>query len=71
MRKQLEKEWVAEVQKRGNNMPSVRKGESQSSYMSRCVPAVKAEGKKQNQAIAQCINMFKQKWTESKRKRKK
>jgi len=51
-------------------MPSVKKGESQKSYMSRCVPQVKAEGKKQSQAVAQCLSMFKTKWSESKRKRK-
>ena len=51
-------------------MPSVKKGESKSSYMSRCVPQVKAEGKSQKAAIGQCLDMYKSKWTEKKRKRK-
>lgn len=49
-------------------MPSVKRGESQKSYLSRCVPAVKAEGKTQKQAVGQCYGMFKSKWTEKKRK---
>ena len=52
-------------------MPSVRKGESQKSYMKRCVPAVMAEGKSQKQALGQCYGMYRSKWTASKRKRKK
>ena len=51
-------------------MPSTRKGESKSSYMKRCVPAVKAEGKSQKAAVGQCMGMFKSKWTASKRKKK-
>lgn len=51
------------------SMPSVRKNESKSSYMSRCVPTVKAEGKSQKAAVGQCMGMYKSKWTESKRKK--
>ncbi len=51
-------------------MPSVKKGESQSKYMRRCVPAVKTEGKSQKAAVGQCMGMFKSKWTASKRKKK-
>jgi hypothetical protein len=43
-------------------MPSVKKGESQSDYMKRCVPEVKSEGKPVKQCIAQCLSMYKQKW---------
>jgi len=43
-------------------MPSVHKGEKQSDYMHRCVPMLTKEGKKHDQAVAQCINMFKEHW---------
>ena len=43
-------------------MPSVKKNEKQAHYMSRCVPMLIKEGKKQDQAVAQCLSMFKQKW---------
>lgn len=43
-------------------MPSVHKGEKQSDYMARCVPMLTKEGKKHNQAIAQCLNMFREHW---------
>ncbi len=43
-------------------MPSVQKGEKQGHYMKRCVPMLIKEGKKQDQAVAQCLSMFKQKW---------
>ena len=49
-------------------MPSVRKNESQSKYMSRCVPVVKAEGKSQKAAVGQCMGMYRSKWITSKRK---
>lgn len=51
------------------SMPSVRKNESKSSYMKRCVPTVKAEGKSQKAAVGQCMGMYKSKWTESKGKK--
>lgn len=51
-------------------MPSVRKSEGQSSYMKRCVPAVKKEGKSQKAAVGQCMGMYKSKWTTSKKKKK-
>lgn len=43
-------------------MPSVKKGEKQSHYMHRCVPMLTKEGKKQDQAVAQCLGMFREKW---------
>jgi hypothetical protein len=43
-------------------MPSVKKGEKQSDYMARCVPMLTKEGHKHEQAVAQCINMFKEHW---------
>jgi len=43
-------------------MPSVEKGEKKNHYMKRCVPMLIKEGKKQDQAVAQCLNMFKEKW---------
>jgi hypothetical protein len=49
-------------------MPSVKKGETSKSYMSRCIPAVKKEGKSQEAAVGQCYGMFRSKWTEKKRK---
>ena len=52
-------------------MPSVKKGEKQSSYMKRCVPAVKAEGKSQKAAVGQCAGMYRSKWTASKGKKRK
>lgn len=43
-------------------MPKKRPNESQSSYMSRCVPHVKKkEGLSQKQAVGKCIGMFKYK----------
>jgi len=51
-------------------MPSVKKGESQKKYLARCVPALRAEGKGQKQAVGQCYGMYRSKWTEKKRKRK-
>ena len=43
-------------------MPSVEKNETESHYMARCVPILIKEGKKKDQAVAQCLNMFKEKW---------
>lgn len=43
-------------------MPSVKTGEKQADYMHRCVPQLIKEGKKQDQAVAQCLNMFKEHW---------
>lgn len=44
--------------KKVNDMPTVKPNESEKEWMSRCVPAVLAEGKKQDQAVAQCLNMY-------------
>lgn len=49
-------------------MPSVKRGESQSNYMKRCVPMVMAEGKKNKAAVGQCMGMFKSKWQANKSK---
>ena len=43
-------------------MPSVQKGEKKDHYMKRCVPMLVKEGKKQDQAVAECLNLFKEKW---------
>jgi len=40
-------------------MPTPRSNESQANWMSRCVPYVEDEGKPHKQAVAQCINMWK------------
>jgi len=53
------------------SMPSVRKNESKSSYMSRCVPTVKAEGKSQKAAVGQCMGMYKSRWKSSKKRKSK
>ena len=49
-------------------MPSVKKGESSKSYMSRCIPMVKGEGATQKAAVGKCYGMFRSKWTAKKRK---
>lgn len=43
-------------------MPTVKKGESQKEYLSRCIPVVMKEGGKggQDHAIAKCIGMYKE-----------
>ena len=43
-------------------MPSTQKGETKDHFMHRCVPMLVKEGKKQDQAVAQCLNMFKEHW---------
>jgi hypothetical protein len=43
-------------------MPSVQKGEKKDHYMHKCVPMLIKEGKKQDQAVAQCLNMFREHW---------
>jgi hypothetical protein len=39
-------------------MPKLKPGESQSDYMSRCVPMVKDEGATQEQAVGKCLGMY-------------
>ncbi len=39
-------------------MPTPRKGETKSKFMSRCVSEVVDEGKTPDQAVAQCSGMF-------------
>ena len=51
-------------------MPSVRKNESSKSYLSRCIPIVKKEGKSQKAALGQCYGMHREKWTASKSRQK-
>jgi len=43
-------------------MPSVKKGESSKSYMSRCIPTVKKEGANQKAAVGKCYGMYQSKW---------
>lgn len=43
-------------------MPSVEPHETREHYMERCVPVLIKEGHDQKQAVAQCENMFKEKW---------
>lgn len=47
-------------------MPTPKKNESQSDYVSRCVPQVVGEGRTQDQAVGKCYGMYK-----SKKKKKK
>ncbi len=49
-------------------MPKVKKGESKSSYMKRCVPEIINEGKSQKAAVGKCGGMFKDKWGQKKGK---
>ena len=54
-------------------MPSVLPNEIESHYMERCVPMLIGEGKDKDQAVAQCMNMFKENFqekSESKSERK-
>ena len=39
-------------------MPTPKKGERRKPFMTRCVPALIAEGKEANQAVAQCSSVF-------------
>src|SRR5215471_12563717 len=39
-------------------MPAVKKGESKSDYMKRCIPEVMGEGAAQDHAVAKCSGMF-------------
>jgi len=39
-------------------MPTLRRGESKTKWMARCVPVIIAEGKTPAQAIGQCSGMF-------------
>jgi len=39
-------------------MPKPKKRESESDYMSRCVPMLINEGKKKEQAVAICYSMY-------------
>lgn len=48
-------------------MPSVQKGQSEADYIKICVPTMIREGKKQDQAVAACMNMYKNKWQEHKK----
>ena len=42
-------------------MPKPKPGEKQSEWMGRCVPVAVDEGRKQNQAVAMCMQMFRDK----------
>tara|TARA_R100000995_G_C3440574_1_gene103096 strand:+ start:367 stop:501 length:135 start_codon:yes stop_codon:yes gene_type:complete len=39
-------------------MPKPKKYEKKKDFMNRCIPEVVKEGKKTNQAIAQCSSMY-------------
>lgn len=39
-------------------MPTVKKGESRSEYVARCVPIAMKEGKTQRQAVGKCEGMY-------------
>ena len=39
-------------------MPKPKKNEKKKDFMNRCIPEVIKEGKKTNQAIAQCSSMY-------------
>ena len=41
-------------------MPAVKPGESEKSYISRCVPYVMKEGKTKEQALGKCYGMYRQ-----------
>jgi len=43
-------------------MPNVKKGEGSGSYMSRCIPTAKKEGRTQKAAVGKCYGLFKSKW---------
>ncbi len=49
-----------------DNMPSVLPSEKgkkgQKHYLDRCFHALKEEGKPESQRIAQCLNMWKERW---------
>lgn len=55
------------IRKKTNKMPNIKKGESSKSYMHRCVPLVKKEGRTKEQAVGKCYGMFRSKWTKKKR----
>ncbi len=52
-------------------MPSVKRGESRSSYLKRAIPEIKAEhpGKPMKAVIGQAEGMFTNHWTGSKREK--
>ncbi len=39
-------------------MPTPRKDETKDDFLDRCIPELKEEGKKQDEAIAQCISIW-------------
>jgi len=41
-------------------MPQPRENENRSDFISRCIPELMGEGKKQDQAIAQCHSIYQQ-----------
>ena len=59
----IEKYWVY---MRKHKFVEPGKGESQSDFMGRCVPAMIDEGKPQDQAVAMCISMYEQKHSKQK-----
>lgn len=51
-------------------MPTPRKGESKDKFVSRCIRQVRKEGKKQEQAVAQCLNTWRRRATKGTKKRR-
>lgn len=41
-------------------MPKPTTGESEDDFMSRCVPQLLDEGKDRDQAIAECLNLYRE-----------
>lgn len=41
-------------------MPTPKRNEDKSDFISRCIPELVGEGKKQDQAIAQCHSIWRQ-----------
>ncbi|MBD3261459.1 MAG: hypothetical protein GF334_07225 [Candidatus Altiarchaeales archaeon] len=39
-------------------MPDPKRYKDEDSFMSDCIPQAKSEGKKQDQAVAMCLNMY-------------
>jgi HK97 family phage prohead protease len=49
---------------RGEKMPDPKNYENEDDWMAACVPAVKEEGAEQDEAVAQCMNMWKERSAE-------
>lgn len=54
----IEEYWLKFAKQQGQSFVTPQKGESQSDFMSRCIPILVGEGKDQDQAIAICYKYF-------------